>query len=48
VCSSDLEDALYAAFMSWRSDYEHQMSDEYIDECLEINEHEFTEDGAPA
>ena len=42
------EDALYAAFMSWRSDYESQMSDEYIDECLEINEYEFTEDGAPA
>lgn len=37
--------ALYAGFKAWRADMESQLDDEYIDECLEINEYEFTEDG---
>lgn len=43
------EDLLSDCLASWRiavkNDYESQQSDEYIKECLEINEYEFTEDG---
>jgi hypothetical protein len=39
------DDALYAGFKAWQQDLEHQMSDEYIDEHLCINEYEFDEEG---
>lgn len=38
-------DALYAAFKSWRDDLEGQLEDEYIDDFLTANEYEFDEDG---
>jgi hypothetical protein len=37
--------ALWAGFIGWRDDMESQLSDEYIDEHMIINEYEFTEDG---
>lgn len=37
--------ALWAGFIGWRNDMENQLSDEYIDEHITINEYEFTEDG---
>jgi len=39
------ECAIESGFIGWRNDMEWQLSDEYIDECLEINEYEFTENG---
>ena len=39
------ECAIESGFIGWRNDMEWQVSDEYIDECLEINEYEFTENG---
>lgn len=39
------ESALHEGFNCWRADMEYQLSDEYIDECLTINEYEFDEDG---
>lgn len=38
--------ALWAGFKAWRNDMEWQLSDEYIDEHLIINEYEFDETGA--
>ena len=37
--------ALWAGFKAWRADMESQLEDDYIDEMLEINEYEFTEEG---
>ena len=37
--------AMYTGFKAWRADMEWQTSDEYIDECMTINEYEFNEDG---
>jgi hypothetical protein len=37
--------AIYAAFKAWRDDMEWQLSDEAVDESIEINEYAFTEDG---
>ncbi|MDP2262667.1 MAG: hypothetical protein Q8K24_05860 [Hydrogenophaga sp.] len=37
--------ALWAGFIEWRDDMEHQLSNEYVDETIEANEYEFTEDG---
>jgi hypothetical protein len=42
------EEAIHKAFVEWRDDLEHQMSDEYVDEFLEANEYEFDEEGARA
>jgi hypothetical protein len=39
------DDALWKGFIGLRNDMEFQLSDEYIDEHLIINEYEFTEDG---
>jgi hypothetical protein len=39
------DDALWKGFIGLRNDMENQLSDEYIDEHLIINEYEFTEDG---
>ena len=39
------EVALWAGFKGWRADMEDQLSDEYIDGQLIVNEYEFTEDG---
>ena len=39
------DDALWKGFIALRNDMESQLSDEYIDEHLIINEYEFTEDG---
>ncbi len=39
------DSALWAGFKAWQDDMEYQLSDECIDEMLEINEYEFTEDG---
>lgn len=41
------DSALHAGFSDWQKDMEDQMSDEYIDEHLEINGYTFTEDGKP-
>lgn len=43
--SKAFEAALNEAFKDWRTDMEWQMSDEYIDEHLTINEYQFTETG---
>lgn len=53
---SDAEDditQLMRDFADWiykrlEDEYEYQISDEVVDNLLEINEYEFTEDGAPA
>lgn len=37
--------ALHAGFIDWRDDMESQLEDEHVDECLTINEYEFTADG---
>lgn len=37
--------ALWQGFVDWKNDIEHQYSDEYVDECIEANEYEFTEGG---
>jgi hypothetical protein len=37
--------ALYAGFIAFRNDLEAQLSDEYIDEHLTINEYQYTETG---
>lgn len=37
--------ALDKAFTEWRNDWEYSYSDESIDELIEANEYEFTEDG---
>lgn len=37
--------ALWAGFIGWRNDMESQLSDEYIDEYMMMNEYEFTENG---
>ncbi len=37
--------AIYAGFKAWRDDMEYQLSDEAVDEVIEINEYTFTEDG---
>jgi hypothetical protein len=37
--------ALWEAFKSWRDDMEWQLSDECVDELLEINEYRFDESG---
>jgi hypothetical protein len=42
---SAFESALHEGFKVWRADMETQLSDEYIDECLTINEYEFDENG---
>jgi hypothetical protein len=39
------DSALWAGFIGWRDDMESQLSDEYIDEHMIINEYEFTENG---
>ena len=39
------DSALWAGFIGWRDDMESQLSDEYIDEHMIINEYEFTETG---
>lgn len=39
------EAALWEGFKAWRDDMEGQLEDDYIDECLEINEYEFDENG---
>ena len=39
------DSALWAAFKAWRDDMEYQLSDECVDELLEINGYEFTEAG---
>ena len=39
------DDALWKGFIALRNDMESQLSDEYIDEHLEMNEYEFTEEG---
>ena len=39
------DDALWQGFNAWHNDMESQLSDEFIDEHLIINEYEFTEDG---
>lgn len=45
-CAKNAFDAaLWAGFIGWRDDMESQLSDEYIDEHLLINEYEFTENG---
>lgn len=43
--SKAFEAALDEAFKDWRTDMEWQMSDEYIDEHMMINEYQFTENG---
>lgn len=43
---SAFEHAVYQGFKEWRDDMEYQMSDEAIDELLEINYYEFTESGS--
>ena len=42
------EAGLEAGFKGWRDDMAWQMSDEYIDETLIINDYEFMEDGSRA
>jgi hypothetical protein len=42
------ECAVEAGFIGWRNDMESQISDEYIDELLVMNEYEFTENGTIA
>jgi hypothetical protein len=37
--------ALWAGFIAFRNDLEAQLSDEYIDEHLTINEYQYTENG---
>ena len=37
--------ALWEGFKEWRDDMEHQLSDEYIDDVLTINEYSFLDDG---
>lgn len=37
--------ALWAGFIGWRNEMENQLSDEYIDEHILMNEYEFTVDG---
>lgn len=37
--------ALYEGLKEWENDRDHAYSDEAIDEFIEINEYEFTEDG---
>jgi hypothetical protein len=41
-------DALREGFKDWRNDMESQMEDDYIDEAMEANGYEFTEEGLPA
>lgn len=43
--SKAFEAALDQAFKDWRADMEWQLSDECVDETIEANEYEFTEDG---
>ena len=38
-------EALDQAFREWRNDMESQLEDDQVDEALEINEYDFTEDG---
>ena len=40
-----LNEATEATFRALEADCEHQLTDEYIDEVIEINEYEFTVDG---
>jgi len=40
-----INDCVYGCFYSGCKDYEHNMSDEGIIECIECNDFEFTEDG---
>ena len=40
--------ALSLGFQDWRNDLRYQESDEYIDECIIINDYEFTIDGERA
>ena len=42
------DSALWEGFKDWRNDMEAQLSDDYIDEHLTINEYEFTEEGERA
>jgi hypothetical protein len=45
-CAKNAFDAaLWAGFIAWRDDMESQVSDDYIDEHMQINEYEFTENG---
>lgn len=37
--------AIYAAFKAWRDDWEHSLSDEAVDESIEINGYTFTANG---
>lgn len=39
------ECAVNAGFKAWRDDCAYQQSEEYVDECLMINEYQFTENG---
>lgn len=39
------DDAVYAGFLAWQKDMEHQLSDECVDEMLIANEYEFDEEG---
>jgi hypothetical protein len=39
------DSALWAGFIAWRDDMESQLSDDYIDEHMQINEYEFTKNG---
>lgn len=39
------DDAIYEGFKAWRNDLEWQLSDEYIDEHLTINEFKFLQNG---
>ena len=40
--------ALSLGFQAWRDDLRFQETDEYIDECILINDYEFTLDGERA
>lgn len=37
--------AIHAGFKAWRDDWEHSLSDEAIDETIEVNEYTFTANG---
>jgi hypothetical protein len=39
------EHALWRGFIAWRDDMENQMSNEYIDDMLIVNEYEFDSEG---
>lgn len=39
------DSAICAGFAEWAEDMESQTTDEYIDDCLQANEYEFTENG---